>query len=121
MSFIAEVSLLVIGRSRYRGLSSSWERGCAKRNKNRSNNFLCFAFSDPRNKPRCQLFEGDLCLDEGDKAVVNHKRPETDMKRNVIRVQKKLWPNKVVYYSVDENLSRFIELNVKIRLHPHTC
>ena len=69
--------------------------------------FYVFAFSDPRNKPRCQLFEGDLCLDEGDKAVVNHKRPETDMKRNVIRDQKKLWPNKVVYYSVDENLSRF--------------
>ena len=42
------------------------------------------------------------------------------MKRNVIRVQKKLWPNKVVYYSVDENLSKFIELNVKIRLHLYT-
>lgn len=89
--------------------------------KNSSTNFLCFAFSDPRNKPRCQLFEGDLCLDEGDKAVVNHKSPEMDMKRNVIRVQKKLWPNKVVYYSVNENLSRFnIELNTKTILHPYT-
>lgn len=77
----------------------------------------------PRNKPRCQLFEGDLCLDEGDKAVVNHKRPEADMKRNVIRVQKKLWPNKVVYYSVDENLR---DLRPKIAdairaFHDKTC
>lgn len=54
-----------------------------------------------------------MCLDPEDKAVVNHMRHETDLKRNVMRNRRKLWPNKVVYYSVDHNLSKFIENSVQ--------
>lgn len=63
---------------------------------------------DPYNRPGCgdPLFEGDLCLDPEDQAVVNHVVPETDLKRNIIRNGKKLWPGKTVYYFVDDNLKR---------------
>lgn len=61
---------------------------------------------DPYKRPGCSdpLFEGDLCLDPEDEAVVNHVIPETDLKRNIMRDRKKLWPGKTVYYSVDDNL-----------------
>lgn len=61
--------------------------------------------SDSNKRPGCQLFEGDLCLDPEDEAVVSHLIHEEDLKRNVIRNRKKLWPQKTVYYSVDRNLS----------------
>ena len=64
------------------------------------------SISDPYNRPGCELFEGDLCLDPEDNAVVNHLRHETVLKRNVMRDRKKLWPNKLVYYSVDPNLRK---------------
>ena len=48
-----------------------------------------------------------MCLDPEDEAVVNHVVPETDLKRNIIRDGKKLWPGKTVYYFVDDNLSKF--------------
>jgi len=78
---------------------------------------------DPNNRPGCPLFEGDLCLDPEDKVVVNHMRHETDLKRNVMRNRRKLWPNKVVYYSVNQNLKH---LRPKIadaigRFHDKTC
>ena len=46
-----------------------------------------------------------MCLDPEDEAVVSHLIHEEDLKRNVIRNRKKLWPQKTVYYSVDQNLS----------------
>lgn len=49
---------------------------------------------DPFNRPACPLFEGDLCLDPEDRDVVNHVTEETDIKRNVMRNKKKLWPGK---------------------------
>lgn len=51
-----------------------------------------------------------MCLDPEDEAVVNHAVPETDLKRNIIRDGKKLWPGKTVYYFVDDNLSKFFFL-----------
>lgn len=51
-----------------------------------------------------------MCLDPEDEAVVNHAVPETDLKRNIIRNGKKLWPGKTVYYFVDDNLSKFFFL-----------
>ncbi|KAJ7361837.1 hypothetical protein OS493_014479 [Desmophyllum pertusum] len=59
---------------------------------------------DPNKRPGCQLFEGDLCLDPEDEAVVSHLIHEEDLKRNVMRDRKKLWPGNTVYYSVDGNL-----------------
>lgn len=46
-----------------------------------------------------------MCLDPEDAAVVSHVIHEEDLKRNVIRNKKKLWPQKTVYYFVDNNLS----------------
>ena len=66
--------------------------------------------SGPFERPKCKLFEGDLCLDPEDEAVVNHLRNETDLKRNVIRNRKKLWPDKTVYYFVDQNLSKLLKI-----------
>ena len=63
------------------------------------------SISDPNHRPRCQLFEGDLCLDPEDEAVVSHVAHEDDLKRNIMADRKKLWPRKTVYYSVDSNLS----------------
>lgn len=78
---------------------------------------------DSNKRPGCQLFEGDLCLDPEDEAVVSHMIHEEDLKRNVIRNKKKLWPQKTVYYSVDHNLK---DLRSKIndainRLQEKTC
>ncbi|XP_068737456.1 hatching enzyme 1.2-like [Montipora capricornis] len=62
---------------------------------------IVVANGDPYKRPGCELFEGDLCLDPEDEAVVK----ETDLKRNVIlNNAKKLWPRKEVRYSVDHNL-----------------
>ncbi|XP_078383450.1 zinc metalloproteinase nas-4-like isoform X2 [Oculina patagonica] len=78
---------------------------------------------DPNNLPRCQLFEGDLCLDPEDEAVVSHVIHEEDLKRNIMRDRRKLWPRKTVYYSVDSNLKH---LRPKIddainRIRSKTC
>lgn len=59
---------------------------------------------DPFNSPACPLFEGDLCLDPEDRDVVNEVTEETDIKRNVIRNKKKLWPGNKVLYFVDPKL-----------------
>lgn len=77
----------------------------------------------PFERRKCKLFEGDLCLNPEDEAVVNHLRHETDLKRNVIRDRKKLWPNKIVYYAMDPNLKNLrptIDAVIKT-FHDKTC
>ncbi|XP_020631151.1 zinc metalloproteinase nas-4-like isoform X2 [Orbicella faveolata] len=78
---------------------------------------------DANKQPGCQLFEGDLCLDPEDQAVVSHMIHEEDLKRNVIRNSKKLWPQKTVYYYVDHNLQHLRpKINDAInRLEVKTC
>ena len=67
---------------------------------------IYFLSVDPFNSPACPLFEGDLCLDPEDRDVVNQVTEETDIKRNVIRNKKKLWPGNKVLYFVDPKLRK---------------
>lgn len=62
-------------------------------------------------RPGCQLFEGDLCLDPEDEAVVSHIIHEEDLKRNVIRNEKKLWPQKNCELFCGSQFERFAPKN----------